>query len=59
MDYSYIKYNKMLHRIWRTGKTEQVQIDILIFKGTVESKILKAVQNKERLSELFMSIKGV
>ena len=59
MDYSYIKYNQMLHRIWRTGQTEQVQIDILIFKGTVESKILKAVQNKERLSELFMSIKGV
>lgn len=59
MDYSYIKYNQMLHRIWRLGQTEQVQIDILVFKDTVETKIWNAVKNKERLSELFMSIKGV
>lgn len=58
LDYSYIKYNQMLHRVWRIGQKEDVRIDILIFKDTVESKIWNAVQNKERLAELFMSIKG-
>lgn len=58
LDYSYIKYNQMLHRVWRLGQTEDVQIDVLIFKDSVETKIWNAVQNKERLAELFMSIKG-
>lgn len=58
LDYSYIKYNQMLHRIWRLGQTDDVQIDILVHKNTVESKIWHAVQNKEKLAQLFMSIKG-
>lgn len=48
----------MLHRVWRMGQTKPVIIDVLIFKDTVESNIWKAVQNKERLAQLFMSIKG-
>lgn len=58
LDYSYIKYNQMLHRVWRMGQTETVQIDVLLFKDTIETKIWKAVQQKQSLSELFMSIKG-
>lgn len=58
LDYSYIKYNQMLHRVWRMGQDEDVQIDVLIFNDTIESKIWDAVRNKERLADLFMSIKG-
>ena len=58
LDYSYIKYNQMLHRIWRMGQDENVQIDILVFKDTIETKIWNTVKNKERLADLFMSIKG-
>ena len=58
LDYSYIKYNQMLHRVWRMGQKEDVQIDVLIFKDTVESKIWNTVRNKEKLADLFMAIKG-
>lgn len=59
MDYSYIKYNQMMHRVWRMGQTESVTITILTFKDTIETKIWHAVKNKERLAQLFMNIKGV
>lgn len=58
MDYSYIKYNQMIHRIWRMGQEKDVKITILIFEDTVETKIWNAVKNKERLADLFMSLKG-
>lgn len=58
LDYSYIKYNQMLHRVWRMGQKENVAIDVLIFKDTIETKIWNAVKNKEKLADLFMSIKG-
>lgn len=58
LDYSYIKYNQMLHRVWRMGQNEDVEIVILIFNDTVESNIWKAVKNKETFAQLFMSIKG-
>ena len=59
LDYSFIKYNQMLHRVWRMGQTDQVNIDILTFKDTIETKIWNTVKNKEKLANLFMSIKGV
>ena len=59
LDYSYIKYNQMLHRIWRMGQTEDVEINVLVHKDTVESKIWNTVKNKEKFADLFMSIKGV
>lgn len=59
LDYSYIKYNQMLHRVWRMGQTDDVVIDILIFEDTVETKIWNTVKNKEKLADLFMAIKGV
>lgn len=58
MDYSYIKYNQMIHRIWRMGQEKDVKITVLIFEDTVETKIWNAVKNKERLADLFMSLKG-
>lgn len=59
LDYSYIKYNQMLHRVWRMGQDKPVQIDILTFGDTVETKIWNAVKNKETFADLFMNIKGV
>ena len=59
LDYSYIKYNQMLHRIWRMGQTDDVKVDVLIHKDTVETKIWDTVQNKEKFADLFMAIKGV
>ena len=58
LDYSYIKYNQMLHRIWRMGQTDDVKVDVLIHKDTVETKIWNTVQNKEKFADLFMHIKG-
>lgn len=58
LDYSYIKYNQMLHRVWRMGQTKPVQIDVLINDNTIEDKIWSTVQRKESLANLFMSIKG-
>lgn len=59
LDYSYIKYDQMIHRVWRMGQTEDVEIDVLTFKDTIETKIWKTVQQKEHFADLFMSIKGV
>ena len=43
MDYSYIKYNQMIHRIWRMGQEKDVKITVLIFEDTVETKVWNAV----------------
>lgn len=59
LDYSYIKYNQMLHRVWRMGQTKNVEIIILLFNQTIETKIWDAVKNKEKFADLFMAIKGV
>lgn len=58
MDYSYIKYNQMLHRVWRMGQNNAVQIDILTFGGTVETKIWDAVKTKQKFADLFMSLRS-
>lgn len=58
MDYSYIKYNQMIHRIWRMGQEKDVKITVLVFEDTIETKVWNAVKNKERLADLFMSLKG-
>lgn len=58
LDYSYIKYNQMLHRVYRMGQQEDVKLDILLHKDTIETKIWNAVKNKEKLADLFMAIKG-
>lgn len=58
MDYSYIKYNQMIHRAWRMGQQLNVDITVLIQKETIEQTIWTAVQNKSTLSDaLFASMK--
>lgn len=57
LDYSYIMYNQMLHRAWRMGQTKPVTVDVLIYDGSIETKIWNAVKQKEELAELFMHIK--
>lgn len=58
MDYSYLKYDQMLHRVWRTGQEEDVTIDVLLFQGSIEESIWNAVSHKEMLAKLFMRAKG-
>ena len=58
MDYSFIKFKQMLHRIWRLGQEDQTIVDVLILKDTVEEKIYSAVIGKKNMHDLFMSVKG-
>lgn len=58
LDYSYINYDQMLHRVWRMGQTEQVEIVVLIYGATIESDIWNTVKNKETMADLFMKVKG-
>ena len=48
----------MLHRVWRKGQVDATNVYVLVFMDTVEDNIWKAVQNKQKLADLFMSIKG-
>jgi len=57
IDYSYIKYIQMVHRIWRTGQDMDVDIKVLLFKDTIEEDIWNKVKNKKRMSDLFMNLK--
>lgn len=59
LDYSFIKYTQMLHRLWRKQQENEVTIKVLIYKDSIETKIWNTVSNKKRLADLFMSIKGV
>lgn len=58
MDYSFIKFKQMLHRVWRTGQEDSTLIEVLIFKSSIEEKIYAAVKNKKNMHDLFMSVKG-
>ena len=41
------------------GQNTDVNIIILLFDQTIETKIWDAVKNKEKFADLFMAIKGV
>lgn len=58
LDYSFIKFDQMLHRVWRKGQENEVNIDVLLFKGSIESTIWKAVQTKQTFSDLFYAIRN-
>ena len=58
MDYSFINFDQMLHRVYRMGQKEQVTITVLINEGSIETKIWSAVDTKQTLSQLFYAIKG-
>ena len=48
----------MIHRAWRTGQPDPVDIYILTYKGSVEEKIWKSVKEKKAIGDLLYSIKG-
>lgn len=58
MDVSYANYEQMIHRAWRTGQPDPVDIYILTYKGSVEEKIWKSVKEKKAIGDLLYSIKG-
>lgn len=58
LDYSFIKYDQMIHRVWRMGQKNDVKIQVLIAEHSVEESIWRAVKQKKELAELFMDIKG-
>lgn len=56
LDYSFIKYKQMIHRCWRLGQTRDTKIIVLEYKDTVEEQIWSAVQNKQKMHDLYMNI---
>ena len=58
MDYSYINFDQMLHRFWRTGRDEAVKVKILLNEHSIDEKIWKIVSKKQSLSDLFYAIKS-
>jgi hypothetical protein len=57
LDYSFIKYKQMIHRCWRLGQKRPTRIIVLEHKDTVEKQIWLAVQGKQKMHDLYMSIK--
>ena len=57
LDYSFIKYKQMIHRCWRLGQTRKTRIVVFEHSGTVEREIWLAVQDKQKMHDLYMSIK--
>lgn len=58
MDVSYANYEQMIHRAWRTGQPDPVDVYILTYKGSVEEKIWKSVKEKKAIGDLLYSIKS-
>lgn len=58
MDYSFIKFKQMLHRVWRMGQENETLVQVLVFKNSIEEKIYDAVMGKKNMHDLFMSVKG-
>lgn len=56
MDYSFIKYKQMIHRCWRLGQEKDTNIIVFINEGTIEKEIWDAVQNKQKMHDLYMNI---
>lgn len=54
-DYSFLKFDQMCGRIYRSGQKNNVTYDILISSNTIEEKIWKAIQTKQTTDEF---IKG-
>ncbi len=57
LDYSFIKYKQMIHRCWRLGQQRKTRIIVLEHEDTVEKQIWLAVQGKQKMHDLYMSIK--
>lgn len=50
-DYSFLKYDQMCGRIYRSGQKNNVTYDVLINSNTIEEKIWKAIHNKQSADE--------
>lgn len=57
LDYSFIKYKQMLHRLYRLGQKIPTEIIVLQHEDTVEKQIWNAVKTKQGMHDLYMSIK--
>ena len=57
LDYSFIKWKQMIHRCWRLGQTRKTRVIVLEHQDTVERQIWLAVQNKQKMHDLYMSVK--
>ena len=57
LDYSFIKYKQMIHRCWRLGQARKTRVVIFEHDDTVERQIWQAVQGKQKMHDLYMSIK--
>jgi SNF2 family DNA or RNA helicase len=57
LDYSFIKYKQMIHRCWRLGQKRETRIIVLQHEDTVEKQIWDAVQTKQSVHSMYMSIK--
>lgn len=57
LDYSFIKYKQMIHRCWRLGQHRETKIIVLQHADTVERQIWFAVQGKQKMHDLYMSVK--
>ena len=57
LDYSFIKYKQMIHRCWRLGQKRETRIIVFQYEDTVEEQIWNAVQTKQSIHSMYMSIK--
>lgn len=57
MDYSFIKYKQMIHRLWRLGQKLTTEIIVLQHENTIEHQVWQAVTLKQKAHDLYMSIK--
>ena len=50
-DYSFLNYDQMCGRIYRTGQKKPVTYTVYIAKNTIEEKIWKAISTKQSIDE--------
>lgn len=55
-DYSYLNYEQMCGRIYRSGQKNNVTYTILINENTIEEKIWNAVKNKKSTNEYLKEV---
>lgn len=58
MDVSYVNYEQFIHRAWRKGRLDAVNIYIWQYQGSVEEKIWASVREKKAVGDLLFSIKS-
>lgn len=54
--WSYVSYDQMAARIYRTGQTKKVMYYILMSAGTIESKIWNAIRTKQSVNDFIKEV---